>query len=177
MGASLEFTVQYFSIHGAFVNQMLLAIRRHIGICRYIQSSHQSCEVAQRKSHHAGETTTEILNGMKFRVLDGVGTGFIERITAGDVRANLLVGVSAHRHIGDAQVGEEKSVARSQQGKPGVDLMRPPAQASQHGEGFRVIAGFAEDVASVHHGRISRKDDSIRIHPACNRAGFGFRKP
>lgn len=132
--------------------------------------------MTQRKSHHAGETSAEIFNRMKFCVLDGVRAGFVERVAGGDVCANLLVGIISHRHIGDAKIGEEESVARTQQSDARVDLMRSPAQLSQHGEGFGITAGFAEDVASVYHGRISRKDDSIRFRPVCYRAGFGFRK-
>jgi hypothetical protein len=103
------------------------------------------------------------------RVLDGVCAGFIERVAGSYVGANLFIGVVAHGNVGNAEIGQDVAVAHSKQGNPGVDLMRASAQASQHGYGFVVILGFAEDVESIHHGGIGREDDPVcvRFDGAC----------
>jgi hypothetical protein len=60
--------------------------------------------VAKRKTYYAGITACKIFDRVKPGMLDGIGSGFVERIAAGNIGLNFEVRIGAHGHFGAAQV-------------------------------------------------------------------------
>src|SRR2546426_246990 len=92
--------------------------------------------------------------------LDRVGAGLVERLTGGHVGLDRRVRVGGHRHAADHGLGGMASGRRVQNHHAGHDLVRPPAQRSQHRARVGGVGGLAERAAVDHDDRVGREHES-----------------
>ena len=124
--------------------------------CRYVvlrfdaQLAQRARDVTQRQAHHVGETVIELIGRMKAGVLNGIRARFIERIAAGDVVVDLLIGVGPHPNVTRREIGDPiaSDVLDDQSSGDGrMHLMNSIAQAHQHRSGLGGIDRFAQRFA------------------------------
>ncbi len=93
-------TIQNCTRNRTVIFQYCLTAGEETGIRLEVHFSHLQDDMTDRQAHHAGETAVHARHGMEPGMLDRICPGLVERIAAGHIGLDLLIGVmraSAHR--------------------------------------------------------------------------------
>lgn len=168
----LQPSLQNPIIDRTIVKQGALTVARHIGTGGDVIFFEHAGQVAKGEADDVGITSIQRGNGAKARMLDGVGTCFIEGIAGCDVGKNFFVGVVSHGDGRHANLGDRFSTAMQEDGYGGVDLVSAPTQMLEHFHGFCGIARFPHDGQAIDDGGICRDCHAVRTEGVCGGQGF-----
>ena len=126
------------------------------------------------KTHHVEVATLDAFHPTRSHALDGVGSGFVHGLAAGDVGSDLLLREWAEDDLRDLGFRELK--ARRQQAHSRDDLVSPPGQQAQHARSVRLVGWLLQQVFVNHYNGISAEDRALRM-ASQNGTGFVARQP
>ena len=82
-------------------------------------------QVAEGQTDDTGKTAAEVYHRMEAVMLDGIGTGFIERVAGGNVDLNFQIAVISHGDIYLGNICDNLTSDFVDDSKPGENLMGP----------------------------------------------------
>jgi len=127
---------------------------------RHAEPAQQRGRGLERQAHDVAPRALQAGHQRAALALDRVGAGLVERLTGGHVGLDRRVRVGGHRHAADHGLGGMASGRRVQNHHAGHDLVRPPAQRSQHRARVGGVGGLAERAAVDHDDRVGREHES-----------------
>ena len=126
----------------------------------------------QRQTHDPGIAAGDSRDESRSPTLHGVGTGFTERLSGGDVSGNLGFAQCRKTHLGTDQCGLLSSGGNQPDG--GMHLMRAAGQLPQQGGGLGRVGWFAEHLAVDDHIGIGTEHDGLGMAAQLQQTGPGF---
>ena len=122
----------------------------------------------QRQAHHVEVAAVDFLDKFRSQVLNGVGSGFVHGLAAGNVVGNFGIGERGEADLRGRVVYDCAVVV--QQTDAGDDGVVASGKQAQHGVGIGSVGGFLEYVVIDDYGGVCAQDDFAGALPG----GFGF---
>ena len=104
--------------------------------------------------------------------LDGVGAGFVERLTGGDIVVDLLIG---ERDKADkCNFGGTLPLPPPGETEAGDDLVGLPREEAEHAGGVGCVLRFAEDLFVDDNYRVRAENEGVRRDGVSSGDGLGL---
>jgi hypothetical protein len=141
-----------------------------------IKSAEDGHNPANGQADHTGITAVDPLYRMKKLILNGISTGLIKRVTAGNVRLDFGIAVWAHPDLGSTYICDQFVCILLEGGNRSINPVISAAQRAQHSARAIGVERFAQNLNPIRHSGVGCQHYLTGLSKASCRAGFGFRQ-